>query len=159
MPRIQTKSFGKVEYSSGAVFEFPCGLPGFESEREFVFLMRPGAAPLMFMQSVSTPELCFILLPVLAADPNYKLRLAAEDLAALRFPVGRQPRVGKDVLCAVLVCAAGKERPQPTINLLAPIIVNLKLQIGIQAIQNQSGYSCRQPLFPPQPKGELVPCW
>ena len=158
MPRIQTKCFGEVEYSPDAVFEFPAGMPGFEGEHDFVFLERPGAYPLMFMQSVSSPEVCFILLPVLAADPNYRLSLAEEDLAALRLPAGRQPRIGKDVLCAVLVCAGGEERPDPTANLLAPILVNLKRQIGIQAIQTQSAYSYRYPLISQDRHVELAAC-
>src|ERR1035441_2606519 len=140
MPRIHTKCFGQVEYSPDAVFAFPNGMPGFEAEHAFVFLERSAAHPLMFMQSVSSANLCFIVLPVLAADPKYKLRLAGEDMAALGIPAGKQPRIGKDVLCAVLVCAAGEERPNPTINLLAPIVVDLKRRIGIQAIQTQSGY-------------------
>ena len=159
MPRIHTRCFGQVEYSSGAVFEFPDGMPGFETQHAFVFLERPAAHPFIFMQSVSSAKLCFILLPVLAADPKYKLRLADEDLIALGLPAGKQPRIGKDVLCAVLVCAAGEERPDPTINLLAPIVVNLKRRIGIQAIQTQSGYPCRQPLIPPDRQEELAACW
>jgi flagellar assembly factor FliW len=159
MPRIHTKCFGQVEYSSGAVFMFPDGMPGFEDEHAFVFLERPAATPFMFMQSVSSAKVCFMLLPVLAVDPRYKLRLADEDLAALRLPAGKQPRIGKDVTCAVLVCAAGEERPEPTINLLAPIVVNLKRRIGIQAIQTQSGYSYRQPLIPPNRQEELAACW
>jgi flagellar assembly factor FliW len=159
MPRIHTKCFGQVEYSSGESFEFPNGVPGFEEERAFVLLERTAAHPFMFLQSVSNAKVCFILLPVLAADPRYKLRLADEDLAALRLPAGRQIRIGKDVICAVLVCAAGEERPEPTINLLAPIVLNLKRRIGIQAIQTQSGYSYRQPLVPPERQEELAACW
>jgi flagellar assembly factor FliW len=159
MPRIHTKCFGQVEYSSEAVFLFPNGMPGFESEHAFVFLERPAAHPFMFMQSVRSAKASFILLPVLAADPAYRLRLADEDLTALGFSAGRQPRIGKDVLCAVLVCAAGEERPDPTINLLAPIVVNLKRRIGVQAIQTQSGYSYRQPLIPPERQEELAACW
>ena len=110
MPRIQTKCLGEVEYSPDAVFTFPIGIPGFENEHAFVFLERPGSHPLMFMQSLATPELCFILMPVLAADPHYKLRLAEEDLAA---PSARpqQPRIGKDLLCAVVVAPAGRIAP------------------------------------------------
>ena len=158
MPRVQTKCFGEVDYSPDAVFEFPYGMPGFEAEHEFVFLERPATHPLMFMQSVSSPDVCFILLPALAADPRYKLRLAEEDLAALRLSAGRQPRIGKDVLCAVLVCAGGEERPDPTANLLAPIVVNLKRQIGIQAIQTQTEYSYRYPLVPQGHHEELIAC-
>jgi flagellar assembly factor FliW len=158
MPRIQTKCFGELEYSPDSVFDFPNGIPGFEAEHAFVFLERPDAQPLLFMQSLIRPEVCLILLPVLAADRSYKLRLSEEDLAALQLPPARQPRIGKDVLCAVPVCAGDDERPVPTVNLLAPILVNLKQRIGIQGIQTRSGYSHRHPLTCQDHQGELATC-
>jgi flagellar assembly factor FliW len=149
---------GEVEYSSHAVFTFPLGIPGFENEHTFVFLERPDAHPLMFMQSTATPKLCLILMPILAADRHYKLRLAAEDLSALQLPAHKQPRIGKEILCAVVVCASGEDRPDPTANLLAPIVVNLKRQIGIQVIQTQVHYSYRHPLFAGHSHEELALC-
>jgi len=158
MARIQTKFFGEVDYSLDAVFKFPHGMPGFETEHAFLFLNQPATYPLMFMQSISRPELCFILLPVLAAYPQYKLRVSEEDLESLGLSAGRQPRIGKDILCAAMVCAGGAERPEPTVNLLAPILVNLKRQIGVQAIQTPSRYSYRHPLVSHDRQEELASC-
>ena len=153
MPRVQTKCFDELEYSRDAVFEFPTGVPGFEAERSFVFLELPGTHPLMFMQSLSRQDVCFILLPVLAADRDYELHLSEEDLAALRFSSGSQPRIGEDILCAVTVSAADSQRPHPTVDLFAPIVVNLKQKIGIQAVQTQ--YSAQHPL---RSEEEAVAC-
>jgi flagellar assembly factor FliW len=156
MPRIQTKCFDELEYSPDAVFEFPSGIPGFETEHAFVFLEQPAAHPLMFLQSLSRRDVCLILLPVLAADRYYELRLSDEDLMALRFPAGSQPQIGEDVLCAVTVRAADDQRPHPTVNLFAPILVNLKQKIGIQAIQTQ--YSPQHPLRSQGREEELIAC-
>jgi flagellar assembly factor FliW len=153
VPRVQTKCFDELEYSRDAVFEFPTGVPGFEAERSFVFLELPGTHPLMFMQSLSRQDVCFILLPVLAADRDYELHLLEEDLAALRFPAGSQPQIGKDILCAVTVSAADSQRPHPTVDLFAPIVVNLKQKIGIQVVQTQ--YSAQHPL---RSEEEAVAC-
>jgi len=158
MPCIRTKCFGEMEYSTDAVYRFPHGLPGFETECDFLFLEQPATHPLMFLQSIATPEVCFILLPVLAADPDYKLSLSEEDLALLHLPPGRQPGIGEDVLCAALVCATSEEPCGPTVNLLAPVVVNLEEQIGIQAIQTQTKYSHRHPLIPRESEQELVSC-
>lgn len=154
MPRICTKCFDEIEYPEASLYEFPNGLPGFENERAFVFLNRPDSHPLMFMQSVLTPDLCFILLPILAVDAQYRLSLDEEALSALQLPEACQPQIGKDVLCAAIVCAHGQGEP-PTANLLAPIVVNLRDRIGIQAIQAQSAYSHRHPLVPCE---EPAPC-
>jgi len=128
---IQTQSFGEMKYSPDAVFQFPQGMPGYEAERSFVFLKQPAARAAMFMQSLSRADLWFTLLPVVAADSRYRLRLADEDLAALRLPANAQPRIGKDILCAVPVGAGHDGRPEPAANLLSPILVNLKRQVGI----------------------------
>ncbi len=153
MPSIRTKCFAEIEYSDASLYHFPNGLPGYENERDFVFLNRPNSHPLMFMQSTATPELCFILLPVYSVDPQYRLALDEEALAELGLPLAAEPKIGEDVLCAAIVCARGNGEP-PTVNLLAPIVVSLQAQVGIQAIQTQSGYSHRHPLL----REEMAPC-
>ena len=158
MSRIQTKCFGEMSYSQDSVFEFPNGLPGFDDERLFVFLSQPATHPLMFMQSLARSSVCFILLPILAVDPNYRLSLSPEELEVLRLSTARQPRIGTEVLCAAMVCTAGENRPGPTINLLSPIVLNLQDRIGIQAIQTLSGYSHRHPLLARDRQPELAPC-
>jgi flagellar assembly factor FliW len=155
MPRIQTTYFGELEYAESAVFQFPYGLPGFERERTFLFVQRPQTEPLMFLQSLATPHLCFILLPILAADPHYRVSLDAEDLAVLRLPAGRQPRIGEDILCAAIVRAGDSEDAGPTANLMAPVVVNIKEKTGIQVVHADSPYSHRHPLIPGK---ELAPC-
>jgi flagellar assembly factor FliW len=43
----------------------------------------------------------------------------------------------------------------PAVNLLAPIVVNLKKGVGFQVIQAQSEYSHRHPLFAQE---EILQC-
>ena len=148
MPRILTKCFAEIEYSDTCLYCFPEGLPGYEREKAFVFLNRPDSHPLMFMQSAQTPDLCFVLLPIFVVDRAYRLSLDDEDLERLRLPVTHQPRIGEDILCAAILCSRGNGDP-PTANLLAPVVVNIRDRIGIQAIQTQSGYSHRHPLPAP----------
>jgi flagellar assembly factor FliW len=155
MPQIRTAYFGELDYTEGAVFQFPYGLPGFERERSFLFLKRPHTEPLLFLQSVDNQRVCFILLPILVIEPNYAVHLDADDLAALHLDPGRQPRIGEDILCAAIVRTGGGEQGEPTANLMAPVVVNLKEQIGMQVIDGGSPYSHRHPI----PMGkEVTPC-
>jgi flagellar assembly factor FliW len=155
MPQIHTTYFGELDYTEGTIFHFPHGLPGFEQEQAFLFLKRPHTEPLLFLQSLSNPGLCFILLPILVVDPNYEVKLETDDLAALGLNPGRQPRIGEDILCAAIVRTGGGEQDEPTANLMAPVMVNLKDRIGMQIIQADSPYSHRHPI----PIGkEVAPC-
>jgi len=145
MPQFATKHFGAIEYQPESVFEFPVGLPGFEQETRFLPIEQPLSHPIVFLQSLNRPELCFITLPALAVDPGYRLAIAAEDLQALGVAEDRQPEIGPEVLCLAIVSVA--ENRAPTANLLAPMVVNLKTRRGVQAIQTDSGYSHQHPLM------------
>jgi flagellar assembly factor FliW len=144
MPQILTKFFGEIDCEADGIYSFPFGLPGFEDQHSFFFMTKPGSEPLLFLQSLATRNLCFILLPILVVNPHFQLELTPEELSELQLPQDRRPVIGKDVLCAVIVCSGHGE--SPTANLMAPVVVNLQARIGMQVIHGESGYSHRQPL-------------
>jgi len=144
MSQILTKFFGKIDCESDGVYSFPSGLPGFEEQQSFFFLTVPGSEPLLFLQSLTTRNLCFILLPILVVNPNYRLELTLEELSELQLPRDRTPVIGEDVLCAAIVCSGHGE--SPTANLMAPVVVNLQNKTGMQVIHGESGYSHRHAL-------------
>jgi len=154
MPRLPSKYFGELEYSREAVFQFVAGIPGFEEQTAFVFLEQPKNNPLVFMQSLAQPDLCFIAVPVFVADPGYRLRLSPEDRQLLELPASLEPQIGADVMYLALVTVS--EGAGPTVNLASPIVLNLKNRKGVQSIQEGSEYSMQHPLSPPE---EKPPCW
>jgi flagellar assembly factor FliW len=101
--------------------------------------------PLIFLQSVEDPGLCFITLPVLAVDPQYHLRVSSEDLGHLGMPAARQPQIGKDVLCLAVLSI---RESGPTANLLAPVVINLRNRKAVQAVAPESDYSHQHVLQP-----------
>jgi flagellar assembly factor FliW len=143
MPVFETKSFGRIPYEEDAVLEFPSGLPGFDTRHRFVALDFRESEPLIFLQSLEDPCLCFITLPVLVVDPCYRLEVDAGDLARVGLAATRQPRIGEDVLCLAVVAV---RETGPTANLLAPIVVNLANRKAVQAVAPESGYSHQQAL-------------
>lgn len=144
LQRCETRYFGPVEYDDGSVLVFPDGVPAFEEEKHFVAIRQPINEPLIFLQSLSRPDVCFVTVPVLAACPGYQTRIALEDLDALGLETGQQPVIGRDVLCLAILCV--EENAPPTANLLAPIVVNLRTRCGRQVIQTDSRYSHQETL-------------
>jgi len=143
LQRCETRYFGPVEYDEDSVMVFPDGIPAFEQERRFLALRQPINEPLVFLQSLTNPNLCFATLPALSACPGYRLNMTPEDLRALGLE-GGQPAIGRDVLCLIILSL--EENAPPTANLLAPIVVNLHTLNGRQAIQTDSPYSHREVL-------------
>lgn len=145
MPVIETKNFGKISFEPESELEFPGGLPGFDSRTRFVAVAFTESEPLVYLQSLEDPGLCFITMPILAVDPDYKLKVSGADLDQLGLIQARQPRIGEDVLCLTVlsVCETG-----PTANLLAPIVVNLHNCKAVQAVAPESDYSHQFALMP-----------
>lgn len=135
-------NFGKIPYEPGAVIEFPDGLPAFEKCRKFVLIRLRRAHPLLFLQSLDHPNVCFPALRALAVDPCYRLHLAKEDLRRLNLPTSRQPRVGDDIECLVVVAL---REGAATANLLAPVVINLRKMQAAQIVAGDT-YSLQHPL-------------
>ncbi|MGA3024977.1 MAG: flagellar assembly protein FliW [Bryobacteraceae bacterium] len=150
MPECRTKYFDNMEYTEDGVIRLPNGLPGFEQEREFVLIDQPVNRPLVFVQSLRTPNLCFVALPVLSVDAAYRLSVSAEDLEAIGFDPARQPSIGRDVACLALL-SFGEDRLM-TANLLSPLVINLSTCVAVQAIQTGCNYSHRHPLLAEEPE-------
>jgi flagellar assembly factor FliW len=144
MPTVETKYFGSMSYEESVVVEFPQGLPGFETEHRFLILTQAASKPLVFIQSIATPGLCFVAAPVLAVRPDYVLSVAAEDLALVELPTDTQPKIGCEVLVLAILSLA--EDATPTLNLLGPIVVNLRNRRAVQAVQTEGRYSHREPV-------------
>jgi flagellar assembly factor FliW len=146
MPQIQTDSFGLLDYAEDAVLEFPVGLPAFEDQTRFVLIERPHLAPLVFLQSLRLPDLAFLTLPVQAVDAAYRLQIPVEDRELLGFSADQPaPALGRELLCLVVVTVP-PDGPS-TVNLMAPVIINLATRHGAQVLQPEAGYSHQHPLF------------
>ncbi len=153
MPRCETKYFGELEYHDQSVVEFPDGIPGFEGERQFVLIEKPDLKPLVFVQSLATPELCFLTLPILTVSPDYRLEMAEAGRDALGLP--RRPVIGRDVACLAIV---NVRESGTVVNLLAPLVIDLRTRRAVQAIGPECSYSHEHPLeAAPQATGPAGP--
>ena len=145
MPEFRTTCFGSITYQPHAVIEFPLGLPGFEHERRFLLVDQALNKPVVFLQSLSRPELCFMTLPVALICPSYELSLGPEELAALE--IEEQPAAaGGSELSSLAIITLAEGRP-PTANLLAPIVIHWRRRLAAQVISADSPYSHQHPLF------------
>jgi flagellar assembly factor FliW len=111
-------------------FEFPHGIPAFETETRFRLIDRE---PLLFLESETNPELSFLLLPVALIDPDYRMAISAED----RETIGAS--AASRLMCLAVITAA--EDSPPTANLLAPLVINLDNGRAVQAVRSDSVYS------------------
>lgn len=153
MPKLSTVYFQELEYSNESIFDFPGGIPGFEDQIAFLFVEQPATRPLVYMQSLLNARLCFLVVPVVAVEPDYQVSLSSEEQTILGLAPGTAPQIGKNIACFVLLTVS--EDAPPTVNLMSPIVLNLQARKGMQAIPTTSQYSLRHPLVLEK---ETAPC-
>jgi flagellar assembly factor FliW len=133
---IMTRQFGTIQFDENSVLQFPSGLPGFENKTRFVLVERPALKPLVLLQSLDSPDLCFYAAPVDAIDRNYQLRMTPEDRRTLAL-------TAEPVNLAIL---SASQSGHWTANLLAPIVINKEARRAVQAVRADSLYSHQHPL-------------
>ena len=127
-----------MEYDEATVLEFPRGLPAFEQERRFIVIEQPHTRPLVYLQSLTTPSVCFAALPAQVVDSEYRLELSDEDAHVIGLDCATPVPPGMAVLCLALVSI---RETAVTANLMAPIVVSLATRRAVQAISASGRYS------------------
>jgi flagellar assembly factor FliW len=108
------------------VIDFPEGLPGLGDAHSWELVSVKESRPLLWLRSLDRPPLALMVL-----DP----RLVAEGYAP-NVPKAQLFRIGyeRDHSLLILVVATIPERGQPTVNLRAPVVIDVNTMRGIQAI-------------------------
>lgn len=134
---IATERFGALEIGEDQILDFPEGIIGFPNERKFVLLPHNSSGFLAWLQSAESPA---IALPVVSAHVfGNKYPDVAIEPSAAALGLGTNP----DELAIVVVLSAPQAQPA-TVNLLAPIIVNVATHKGAQLILEGSRFSTRE---------------
>jgi flagellar assembly factor FliW len=119
---------------------FPNGILGFEEYVRFLLIGDDQTYPAWALQSAEDSWVSFTMVDPLAFFPDYSARLSDADKTVLHF----EPGDTLQVLCVVSV----PENPNAaTANLLAPIVINRRTNLGRQVVLSDSAYSVRQRLF------------
>lgn len=130
---IRSPWIGLVEWESGCEIVFPTGLPGFEEQTRMIPVEIPAQRPLVYLQSIEAPEVCFVCLPVLVIQPDFCLHLADEERGTLRITHEGPLELGVDVLCLALLSEAGGTVEA---DLDAPVVIGLAASRGVQSVSS-----------------------
>lgn len=145
---IESRRFGRLEVEEASILEFPEGLVGFPDFRRFVLCdNRPGSA-FKFMLSVDDPELAFAVVHPgdLVAGWVAPLERAREEVDA------------PDEDVAIFALVTIPEDPSAmTINLLAPLAVNLRTRAGRQLVLDDPALSPAYRVIPEPPPAASSP--
>lgn len=121
------------------IISFPWGLPGLEDYREYILNSLEEDSPFYYMRCSSQPEIGLLLVNPFTVFSDYEFDL--DDTVVKQLDIADQKQLA--VLCTVNT-SRGIE--SATVNLLAPVVINIKLRQAKQVVLNDRRYSYRTPL-------------
>jgi flagellar assembly factor FliW len=142
MRKVDTLRFGQIEVEDDKVLHFAEGLPAFEDEHEFVIIPYDEESPYVFLQSLTTPDLAFLMTVPFVFFPEYEFELDDDNQAKLDI------KTQEDLLLYVLLTIPGGKVPEMTANLMAPLVINRANMQARQIVLEHSGYTTKHRLFP-----------
>ncbi|MBR0357999.1 MAG: flagellar assembly protein FliW [Selenomonadaceae bacterium] len=140
MKKINTLRFGELEIEEQDVVRFADGIPAFEDEHEFVVLPYEEGTPYMFLQSMATPELAFLMTDPFVFFPDYSFELDDENMEKLAI------NSMDDVLVCTLISVPRSGVADMTTNLLAPVVINRHTMQARQIVLEKTQYTTKHRL-------------
>ena len=142
MKKVNTLRFGEIEVDEGKIVHFADGIPAFEEEHEFLIIPYDEESPYVFLQSLTTPELAFLMAMPFVFFPEYEFEL--DDANQEKLGLTRQ----EDMLVYMLLTIPDGQVESMTANLMAPIVMNQVTMQARQIVLDKSPYTTKHRLFP-----------
>jgi len=136
---VNTTRFGELTVPEEDVFTFKWGLPGFGFLRDFVVLAIENQKPYVWLQSLERAEIALPMIDPWALFDDYDPHLPSVTAAVMEI---ERP----DDFCLMCICVVGPDAKEMTVNLLAPIVLNLRTRVGRQVMLEDCDYSVRTPV-------------
>jgi flagellar assembly factor FliW len=123
--RITTNRFGRIDVDPADILHFPSGLPGLEGCRDWALLADSDNDALGWLQSTTRGDVALAVVSPRRFVPDYQVRIPRSELTPLALDDMRQAQV---------VVVVGRTDTGLTLNLKAPIVINLEARTGRQVV-------------------------
>lgn len=162
---LNTRHFGEIEIDEKNIISFDEGIPGFNHVRKFVIIDTENigdgeadskqvkknsgddnekngcsasleSSPFKWLQCVDDPDLAFAIVNPFMIKPDYEIELSSEVIETLEI------EKEEDVALYAIVVVP-EDITKMTMNLRAPVVINVKNKKGVQTILNTEKYSVR----------------
>jgi flagellar assembly factor FliW len=137
---IKTTRFGEIEIDESRAINFAEGIVGFPEDKKYVLMEHKPGSPFMWLQSLNSPGLAFVVMNPFQVFPDYLKDISPEEENTLK------PGSNETVMIFSIVTIPSGRADESTVNLMGPVVIDPEIKEGKQVILANSGYSHRHPL-------------
>ena len=146
--KINTTKFGELEINKSSIFEFVSPIIGFNDLKEYTIVDYKPDSPFKWLQSMEDMDLAFPVTLCSFFGIDYQFDIPDEEAQKLEITSG------DDVFVCNIANIPQNNPYGATINMLAPIVINIVNKKAMQLILKNTEFEVRHKLFDEESKGE-----
>lgn len=140
---IETKAFGEVDIDPSKIIHFENGIVGFPELQDFalVYDIEQGDnAGIRWMQSLQEPAFAMPVMDPLIVSPKYNPQVDDDILK----PLGK---LNPNEMLVLVTVTVPKDIKKMTVNLRAPMVINVEERKAVQLILDSDEYLVKFPVY------------
>lgn len=139
--KINTVKFGEVEVDKNSIFDFVSPIIGFNELKQYTIIDYKPDSPFKWLQSMEEMELAFPVTLCSFFGIDYQFDIPDEEAEKLGI------ESADDVFVCNIANIPSSNPEGATINMLAPIVINLVNKKAMQIILKNTEFEVRHKLF------------
>ena len=139
--KINSQKFGELEINKENIFDFISPIIGFNDLTKYAIIDYKADSPFKWLQSLEDMDLAFPVTLCSFFNIDYQFSLPDEEAEKLEI------ETADDVFVCNIANIPSSNPQDATINMLAPIVVNLKNKKAMQVILKNTNFEVRYKLF------------
>ena len=147
---INSKLFGSIEYTQENLINFEEGLIGIPEKKRFILIEKEDFKPFSYLQSVDDGAFILVVINPMLVVKEYKFSIYKDDLNAIGLSENDTESFS---LLAIVILSNHVENV--TVNLRAPILINIHTKAAKQVLLQNDDYSVEEPLIQASSPGTL----
>ena len=144
---VHSTRFGELDVPDGQILDFPQGVLGFPEEKRFALMEYKPDSPFYVLQSLSEPNLTFLMINPFAFFNDYEFTMDDDLMAEIGVTDDNPPTVFN-------IATVRDKIENMTVNLAGPVLVNVRDRKAVQLVIEKTNFPTRYPLFPASEGGK-----
>ncbi len=141
---IKSKLLGQIEYTDENIIRLEEGLIGIPDKRNFILIEKEDFKPFSYLQSVDDATFILVVINPMMVEKEYRFDIHKDDLKAIDIK-------DENDFSLLSIVIFAKKVEDITVNLKAPILINIHTKRALQIILQNDDYSVEEPLLKSAP--------
>lgn len=137
---LYSLKYGKFEFTDDDIFYMTSPLLGFSHLSDFLLISSEEHLPFYVFHSSEDPSVSFVIIDIKSFFPDYAPEIHKRDLKILQAK-------SRDDLVLFGIVVVPSNPKDATVNLKAPLAINVQKKLAKQIILEDDRYQIKTPLF------------